>query len=103
LDDPALFGEILHRNIHPFLGRMQHHQTHNLGLMAEVGGRLARLDLMMDRYMKDELNYTQMKSDVEDLDLAEAIMWFSMTEAVYRASLGVGGRILPPTLIDFLR
>jgi flagellar hook-associated protein 3 FlgL len=96
-------AEILHRNIHPILGQMQYHQSQSLALMAEVGGRLSRLELMSDRYMKDELNYTQMKSDVEDLDLAEAIMWFSMTEAVYRASLGVGGRILPPSLMDFLR
>jgi flagellar hook-associated protein 3 FlgL len=101
--DEAALGEILHRNIHPFLARMQYHQNHNLGLLAEVGGRLSRLQLMEDRYTKDELNYTQMKSDVEDLDLAEAIMWFSMTESVYRASLGVGGRILQPSLIDFLR
>jgi flagellar hook-associated protein 3 FlgL len=96
-------GEMLHKNIQPFIRRLQEFQKQNLAQMAEVGGRISRLDLMMDRYGKDEINYTQMKSDVEDLDLAEAIMWFSMSEAVYRASLGVGGRILQPTLIDFLR
>jgi flagellar hook-associated protein 3 FlgL len=96
-------AEILHQNAQPFIRRLHNFQSHILSQMAEMGGRLARMDLMMDRYMKDELNYTQMKSDVEDLDLAEAIMWFSMTEAVYRASLGVGGRILPPSLMDFLR
>jgi flagellar hook-associated protein 3 FlgL len=96
-------AEILHKNIQPFINRLQEFQKHSLAQLAEVGGRIARMDLMLDRYSKDEINYTQMKSDVEDLDLAEALMWFSMTEAVYRASLGVGGRILPPSLIDFLR
>jgi flagellar hook-associated protein 3 FlgL len=96
-------AEILHKNAQPFIDRLQEFQKHTLSQIAEVGGRIARMDLMMDRYSKDEINYTQMKSDVEDLDLAEALMWFSMTEAVYRASLGVGGRILPPSLIDFLR
>jgi flagellar hook-associated protein 3 FlgL len=96
-------AEILHKNIHPYIGRLQTHQKNVLAQMADVGGRIARMDLMLDRYAKDEINYTQMKSDVEDLDLAEALMWFSMAEAVYRASLGVGGRILTPTLVDFLR
>jgi flagellar hook-associated protein 3 FlgL len=94
---------ILHQNVVPFIERLQDFQKHTLTQLAEVGGRIARMDLMLDRYAKDEINYTQMKSDVEDLDLAEALMWFSMTEAVYRASLGVGGRILPPSFMDFMR
>ncbi|MCL2002599.1 MAG: flagellar hook-associated protein FlgL [Oscillospiraceae bacterium] len=96
-------AEIFHHNVKPFIDRLQNFQKHALSQVAEVGGRIARMDLMLDRYAKDEINYTQMKSDVEDLDLAEALMWFSMTEAVYRASLGVGGRILPPSFIDFMR
>ncbi|MCL1808100.1 MAG: flagellar hook-associated protein FlgL [Oscillospiraceae bacterium] len=96
-------AEILHKNLQPFVLRLQEMQKNTLTQLSEVGGRISRLDLMADRYSKDEINYTQMKSDVEDLDLAEALMWFSMTESVYRASLGVGGRILPPSLIDFLR
>ena len=96
-------AQILHQNVQPFIRRLQDFQKHTLAQLSEVGGRLARLELMMDRYAKDEINYTQMKSDVEDLDQAEAIMWFSMAEAVYRASLGVGGRVLPPSLMDFMR
>jgi flagellar hook-associated protein 3 FlgL len=96
-------SEILHKNIQPFIRRMQDLQKHTLAQLAEVGGRMARMDLMLDRYSKDEINYTQMQSDVEDLDQAEALMWFSMAEAVYRASLGVGGRVLPPSLMDFMR
>jgi flagellar hook-associated protein 3 FlgL len=95
--------EILHQNAQPFIRRLQEYQKSLLAQMSEVGGRMARMELMSDRYAKDEINYTQMKSDVEDLDQAEAIMWFSMAEAVYRASLGVGGRILPPSLMDFMR
>jgi flagellar hook-associated protein 3 FlgL len=96
-------AEILHQNVQPFIRRLQEFQKSTLAQLAEVGGRIARMELMEDRYARDEINYTQMKSDVEDLDQAEAIMWFSMAEAVYRASLGVGARILPPTLVDFMR
>lgn len=95
--------EILHQNVKPFIKRLQDIQNSTLSQISEVGGRIARIELMEERYSKDEINYTQMLSDVEDLDQAEAIMDFSMAEAVYRASLSVGGRILPPTLVDFMR
>ncbi len=95
--------EILHQNIKPFVKRLQDMQSSTLAQMSEVGGRISRIDLMADRYSKDEINYTQMLSDVEDLDTAEAYMQFSMSEAVYRASMSVGGRILPPSLVDFMR
>ncbi len=95
--------EILHQNIKPFVKRLQDMQSNTLAQISEVGGRIARIDLMADRYGKDEINYTQMLSDVEDLDTAEAYMQFSMSEAVYRAAMSVGGRILPPSLVDFMR
>ena len=86
-----------------FIPRLQQIQNNILTNLAEVGGRTARIALMKDRYAVDTINYTQMLSDAQDLDQAEGIMRFTMAEAVYRAALNVGGRILPPTLVDFMR
>ncbi|MDR3207343.1 MAG: flagellar hook-associated protein FlgL [Oscillospiraceae bacterium] len=87
----------------PFIDKFQSLQRNVIDLQAEIGGRQNRLDMMSDRFEQNIINYTQMKSDVEDLDQAEAIMNYSMAEAVYRAALGVGGRVLQPTLMDFLK
>ena len=87
----------------PFIKKFQDAQSNVLSQISQVGGRVNRLELMENRYAQDKINYTQMKSDVEDLDQAEAIMMYSMAEAVYRAALSVGGRTLQPTLMDFLR
>ena len=87
----------------PFIKKFQDAQSNVLSEISQVGGRVNRLELMENRYVQDKINYTQMKSDVEDLDQAEAIMLYSMAEAVYRAALSVGGRTLQPTLVDFLR
>ena len=95
--------EMLHENIKPFIGSMLTAQRATLTQLAEIGGRSSRIEMMTDRYAVSNINYTQMKSDVEDLDQGEAIMWFSMAEAVYRSALGIGGRILPPSLQDFMR
>lgn len=90
-------------SIRPFIGVMEDLQKDVLTNLADVGGRQSRIELMENRFAQDNINYTQMKSDIEDLDQAEAIMQFSMAEAVYRAALSVGGRVIQPTLVDFLK
>ena len=113
LDDNNIYGQIMDfhdkasslimEDLQPFISKFQDLQKNVISIQAQIGGRQNRLDMMRDRFDQDIINYTQMKSDVEDLDQAEAIMYYSMAEAVYRAALSVGGRILPPTLVDFLR
>jgi flagellar hook-associated protein 3 FlgL len=51
--------------------------------------------------LKTEL--TGQLSDVEDADLAASIVELQMQEVAYKAALGATGRVLQPTLMDFLR
>ena len=83
--------------------KLQTAQSHVLALAAEIGGRTNRLDILSLRYDKDEVNYTQMKSNAEDADQAEVIMNYKMAESVYKAALSTGAYIIMPTLMDFLR
>ncbi len=85
------------------ISKLQSGQNHLLNLTADIGGRTSRLDLVQARYERDEINYTQMKSDAEDADQAELIMQYKMAEAVYKAALSTGAYIIQPTLMDFLR
>jgi flagellar hook-associated protein 3 FlgL len=86
-----------------YIKQLQQAQNHLLTQVAEVGGRSRRLELLEIRYEQDELNYTQMMSDAEDVDFAEVIMNQKMAEAVYQAALSAGARVIQPTLMDFLR
>ena len=82
---------------------LQYAQNQLLAKTAEIGGRTNRLDLLTARYEQDAINYEQMKSDAEDADMAEVILYQKMAEAVYQAALSAGARIIQPTLMDFLR
>ena len=82
---------------------LQDAQNHLLAKTAEVGGRTRRLDLLETRYNMDAIGYEQMRSDAEDVEEAEVIMYLKMAEAIYQASLAAGARIIQPTLMDFLR
>ena len=83
--------------------QLQDAQDHLLSKTSEVGGRVRRLELLAYRYEQDYINYTQMQSDAEDVNFADAIMYQKMAEAVYQAALSTGARIIQPTLMDFLR
>jgi len=89
--------------INKFIKPLQDGQNHLLTKTAEVGGRTRRLELLAARYEQDYINYERMKSDAEDVDFAEVIMFQKMAEAVYQAALSSGARIIQPTLMDFLR
>ncbi len=84
------------------IGKLQNAQEEILSHLAEVGGKYNRLEMVESRYTNDKINYTAVKSSVEDVDQAEAIMEFMMAQMVYRSSLSVGARIIQPTLVDFL-
>ena len=85
------------------IGKVQGAQNHLLTKTAEIGGRQRRLELLEARYGQDNLNYEKMRSDAEDADMAEVIMFLKMAETVYQAALSAGARVIQPTLMDFLR
>lgn len=74
-----------------------------LRIRADVGARQNRLDLTSNRLDSDNLNFTKLMSDNEDVDMAATIMNLTNEENVYKASLAGGARVIQPTLIDFLR
>jgi flagellar hook-associated protein 3 FlgL len=70
---------------------------------ADVGARQNRVDLTNDRMSNDLVNFTDLMSKNEDVDVAETIMNMKNEENVYQASLAGGARIIQQSLVDFLR
>lgn len=69
----------------------------------EVGVRLGWLGLLEERLGSDALGLAGTLSRLEDLDLAQAVQELRQLEAVYEAALAAAGRILPLSLVQFLR
>lgn len=70
---------------------------------AVAGARNQRLDLASDKLDSITLGLESLLSKTEDADIAEAAVNFSQEEALYKASLQVNARILPVSLLDYLR
>ncbi|RIW39063.1 flagellar hook-associated protein FlgL [Bacillus salacetis] len=70
---------------------------------SELGARYNRLEMVEDRLMQQEITASRVLSDNEDADIERVITDLKTQESVHRAALGVGARIIQPTLMDFLR
>lgn len=82
---------------------LQDAQNNILTLQTKIGSTQNRMTLMSNRYEISEINYTEMKSNAEDADLAEAIINLTTAQSVYNAALAGGAEIIKTSLMDFLR
>lgn len=69
----------------------------------ELGTRSARLSEAKARAEDNKLLLTQRLSEVEDVDVVEALIRVKAQESSYQAALQVAAKILPGSLLDYLR
>jgi flagellar hook-associated protein 3 FlgL len=79
------------------------HIENVLAKVAEVGAKVNRMELVVNRLEDEKLNFNTLLSRTEDVDMAEVIIRLKSEENVYMAALAGGARIIQPTLVDFLR
>ncbi len=96
-------GEADPEDISKMITSLQNAQSNVLMIQTKIGATQNRMTLMSGRYDSSELNYTEMRSDAEDVDMAQAIINLTEAQTVYNAALAGGAEILRTSLIDFLR
>lgn len=85
------------------IGDMESALKDLLETRGEVGAKVKTIEVIEDRMTDDSMNLKKLLSLTRDTDMAAAYTQFMSYEAIYRASLAVAGRIIQPTLIDFIR
>jgi flagellar hook-associated protein 3 FlgL len=69
----------------------------------EIGSRGARMNEIQVRAEDDELRLRTLLSEAEDVDIVEALVNAKSQENAYQAALQVAAKIIPMSLLDFLR
>lgn len=90
-------------NLEGFLDKIDNRMSKVLSASSEIGARTNRLDFMEDRIDNQKIIANRVMSDNEDVDIEQLITDFKTQEAVQRAAMAAGARIIQPTLLDFLR
>lgn len=70
---------------------------------ADVGSRAARVDRVTGRAALTEENLRRALSELEDADYAQALISVQANENAYNAALAAAARVLPPSLLDYMR
>lgn len=81
---------------------LQDGYTRLLSARAEVGGRMNRLEMTQNRLEEEEIQLSELYSNVTDADMAESIIKFQNEQSILQAALGTSAKIINMTLLDYL-
>jgi flagellar hook-associated protein 3 FlgL len=68
-----------------------------------IGGLSEQVEQTLAHNAVVQIDVKERLTQVEDTDLAEAIVRLNAQQAAYQAALGVTARVIQPSLLDFLR
>jgi flagellar hook-associated protein 3 FlgL len=71
--------------------------------IAELGSRDDRLEFVAKRLEDEQPKVIEKMSNAVDLDLTQGITQLKMLDSTHQAALKTAAKILPPTLMDYLR
>jgi flagellar hook-associated protein 3 FlgL len=89
-------------DIRTAMGNIDESFNRMLSAQSTTGARANRMENQSDRTSEMIIHNTNLQSNIEDLDFAEAISRFMLQESVFNASLKTAGRVLQPSLVDFV-
>lgn len=82
--------------------KMQGHLNTTNEAVTENGTRSQRLDLISNRLMDQRSNFQTLKSENEDIDIAEVIIQLTGTELTYNSALMATGKIMQTSLMNYI-
>jgi flagellar hook-associated protein 3 FlgL len=74
----------------------------HLGTQATNGARTNQYEASKERIANANLSLSDLQSQIEDVDFAEAVSQMQLQQAVYQASLQVSARSIQQSLMNFL-
>ncbi len=72
------------------------------GNIADIGGKTLRLDVKKEIITSLKLTDTERMSDLEDADMAEAIINLKSKEVAYSAALSSSAKLMQMSLVDYI-
>ncbi len=94
-DREALGGEAL--------GKMDRAIDDLLENISQVGARSNRVEAMESTLFNENIHLREVRSNIEDIDIALVITEFMMQENAYRAALSTANMMMQPSLVDYMR
>jgi flagellar hook-associated protein 3 FlgL len=85
------------------IGNVQDAQSAVLKVDVGIGEKNDMLSFVSGKLTDDQTNITTQMDDAMEVDPAQAITQYNMSETVYKEALSVSSTVLQESLIDFLK
>jgi flagellar hook-associated protein 3 FlgL len=95
-------GESMADAIGEILGRIQTFSDQAFTARADIGARLVEIDSTENATENSKLSLLKLKSEIEDVDISEAITRFTQQQTILEAARGSYARIQDLSLFEFL-
>jgi len=73
-----------------------------LNLRAAVGAKSNRMETALSQSSSESINYEELLSKLNDVDMAKLVIDLEMQSNVYEAALSTAAKIIQPSLVNFL-
>ena len=70
--------------------------------VSDLGGRYNRLLLTQSRLGDQQVDFEDLLSSNEDVDLVDTIIKYTSAETIYNSSLSAASKLVQSSLLDFL-
>ncbi|WP_417564398.1 flagellar hook-associated protein FlgL [Microbacterium sp.] len=90
-------------NVSGHLSAIDRRMSAMLGAQGAVGARQNQIERAKEAAVDDAVSLESRRAAVEDVDSVEVLVRLQAQELVYRSALAVTGRVLQPSLLEFLR
>ena len=84
------------------MDKLDSRMSHINAQVSEIAGKQTRLEIKENVLADLELSYTDRKSQIEDADIAEAIIQLKSKELAYNAALNSAANVMSKSLVDYL-
>jgi flagellar hook-associated protein 3 FlgL len=90
-------------NVTGRLAEIDERLTAMLGAQGAVGARQSQIERAKEATVAASVSLESRRAAVEDVDSVEVLVRLQAQELVYRSALAVTGRVLQPSLLEYLR
>ncbi len=81
---------------------LDNHSTHIQSKISDMGSKMLRMEMKQNILQDVKLANTERMSNLEDADIADAIMVLKAKEVAYQAALTASSRVLKVSLVDYV-
>jgi len=89
-------------SIQASMTKLDNHMDSVNANISDVAGKTIRLDVKQAIILDLEFSYTERKSEIEDADIAEAILRLKSKELAYSAALNSAAKMMEMTLVNYV-